>query len=92
LLFDAFAGSFVDAHHVVVPEVYRSREPVDLDFSAQQVVKAMRHIDAHFIPELQDVTSFLLARLKPGDVLLVLSAGDADQVSTQVFASLSQKG
>jgi UDP-N-acetylmuramate--alanine ligase len=91
LLFDAFAASFVDAHHVVVPEVYRSREPVDTDFSAQQVVKAMRHKDAHFVPEIQDVTSFLLARLKPGDVLLVLSAGDADQVSAQVFASLSQQ-
>ena len=35
-------------------------------------------------------TSFLLARLKPGDVLLVLSAGDADQISAQVFAGLSQ--
>jgi UDP-N-acetylmuramate--alanine ligase len=51
----------------------------------------MRHRDAHFVPELQDVTSFLLARLRPGDVLLVLSAGDADQVSAQVFASLSQQ-
>jgi UDP-N-acetylmuramate--alanine ligase len=91
MLFDAFAASFVNAHHVVVPEVYRSREPVDPDFSAQQVVKAMRHKDAHFVPELQDVTSFLLARLKPGDVLLVLSAGDADRVSAQVFASLSQQ-
>jgi len=91
LLFDAFAASFVDAHHVVVPEVYRSREPVNPDFSAQQVVKAMRHLDAHFVPELQEVTSFLLARLKPGDVLLVFSAGDADQVSAQVFASLSEQ-
>ena len=92
LLFDAFAASFANAHHVVVPEVYRSREPVDPDFSAQQVVKAMRHRDAHFIPELQDVTSFLLARLKPNDVLLVLSAGDADQVSAQVLASLARRG
>lgn len=91
MLFDAFAASFNDAHHVVVPDVYRSREPVDPDFSAQQVVSAMRHRDAHFVPDLQDVTSFLLARLKPRDVLLVLSAGDADQVSAQVYASLRQK-
>ncbi len=91
MLFDEFAASFVNAHHVIVPEVYRSREPIDPDFSARQVVQAMRHKDAHFIPHLQDVTSFLLARLKPSDVLLVLSAGDADQVSAKVFASLRQK-
>ncbi len=91
MLFDEFAASFKDAHHVVVPEVYRSREPIDPDFSAKQVVKAMQHPDAHFIPELKDIASFLVARLKSKDVLLVLSAGDADQVSAQVYASLGQK-
>ncbi len=90
MLFDEFAAAFKDAHRVVVSEVYRSREPIDPDFSAQQVVKAMRHKDVHFIPDLQDVTSFLLARLKPNEALLVLSAGDADQVSAKVFASLHQ--
>ena len=88
-LFDEFAASFGAAQHVVVTEIYRSREPFDPSFSALQVVQAMRHKDAHFVPDLPDVTSFLLSRLKPGDVLLVLSAGDADQVSAQVFDSLS---
>ena len=91
MLFDEFATSFVDAHHVLVSEVYRSREPVDLNFSSRQVVKAMRHKDAHFISELKDITTFLLARLQPNDVLLILSAGDADEVSAQVYASLRQK-
>jgi len=91
MLFDEFAASFVDAHHVLVSEVYRSREPVDPNFSSRQVVKAMRHKDVHFIPELKDITTFLLARLKPNDVLLVLSAGDADEISAQVYASLRQR-
>ena len=90
-LFDAFAACFEKADHVVVSEVYRSREPVDPDFSAQQVVQAMRNQDVYFVPVLKDIPGFLLARLKPDDVLLVFSAGDADQVSAQVFASLSQK-
>jgi len=50
----------------------------------------MNHEDAYFVPELKNLPSFLLARLKPGDVLLVLSAGDADTVSAQVFTSLDQ--
>jgi UDP-N-acetylmuramate--alanine ligase len=91
LLFDQFAASFVDAHHVIVPEIYRSREPVDPTFSAQQIVQAMRHKDAHFVPDLSDVTSFLLSRLKTDDVLLVLSAGNADQVSANVMAGLNRR-
>ena len=91
-LFDDFAGSFTSAHHVLVPEVYRSREMVDANFSAKQVVQAMGHKDAHFVPELKEITCILKDRLKPGDVLLVLSAGDADWVSAQVYASLRRVG
>jgi len=88
--FNEFAVSFVDADHVVIPEVYRSREPVDPGFSAQKIVNAMQHDNAYFVPELKDLPEFLLAHLKRDDVLLVLSAGDADQVSEQVFFRLSQ--
>jgi UDP-N-acetylmuramate-alanine ligase len=52
----------------------------------------MGHNDAHFVPELKEITRILKESLKPGDVLLVLSAGNADQVSAQVYASLSQVG
>ncbi|MBN2146281.1 MAG: UDP-N-acetylmuramate--L-alanine ligase [Anaerolineales bacterium] len=89
MLFDAFAGSFDQANHVLVTEVYAAREPVPQDgFSAQQVVLAMRHADAHFVPDLAHATSYLLERLQPQSVLVVLSAGDADQISTDVLAGL----
>ena len=91
MLFDAFAASFENADHVVVPEVYRSREPVDPGFSSQQVILAMRHPDAYYVSDWMDIPGFLQGRLKPDDVLLVLSAGDADQVSQQVYANLSRK-
>ncbi|HZD58712.1 MAG TPA: cyanophycin synthetase, partial [Anaerolineales bacterium] len=89
LLLDQFAGAFQNADHVVVTEVYPARESIDPGFSARQVVDAMTHPDVHFIPDLDEVTTFLLARLQPGAVLLVLSAGDADQVSTQILAALA---
>ena len=91
ILFDEFAASFAQAQHVIVTEVYRSREPIDPNFSARQFIAAMRHKDAHFVATLPEVTSFLISRLQSGDVLIVLSAGDANQVSTQVFASLKKK-
>ncbi|PKN94339.1 MAG: UDP-N-acetylmuramate--L-alanine ligase [Chloroflexi bacterium HGW-Chloroflexi-6] len=90
-LFDEFAISFNDADEVVVSEVYASREARQ-DFSAEQVVRAMRHPAVHFIAELDGIKEYLLEYLRPGDVLLVLSAGDADRVSRQVLATLQQRG
>jgi len=90
-LFADFASAFIEANHVVVTEVYAAREPVTAEFSALQVVEAMQHLDAYFIPDLTQTTAFLLTHLDEGDVLLVLSAGDANQVSAQVLAGLQTR-
>jgi UDP-N-acetylmuramate--alanine ligase len=90
-LFDKFAGAFAEADHVVVTEVYPAREPVSADFSSRQVVAAMNHKDAHFEADLPAVAPYLLAHLHKGDVLVVLSAGDADKVCTQVLAGLAER-
>ena len=90
-LFAEFSRAFTDADQVIVTEVYAAREHLRQDFSAAQVVKAMPHPSAHFIPNIAEVSNYLVAHLRPGDVLLVLSAGDADLVSTQVLASLQNR-
>ncbi len=88
-LFDEFTRAFADADAVVVTEVYKAREPEEA-FSAEQVVKAMPHPAVQFIAGLADVSNYLVSHLSRGDVLLVLSAGDADQVSTEVLARLKE--
>ena len=70
-------------------EVYAAREPRQ-DFSAEKVVTAMHRSSAHFIPQLSEISNYLVSHLKPGDVMLVLSAGDADRVSAEVLARLQQ--
>jgi UDP-N-acetylmuramate-alanine ligase len=40
---------------------------------------------------LDEATGCLLKELLPGDVLIVLSAGDADQVSTNVLAAIQER-
>lgn len=90
-LFQAFTDSFDDADHVLVTEVYPAREPVSATFSSRQLVAAMKHPDAHYAADLPYATSVLLGRLKPGDVLLVLSAGDADQISANVLSALEER-
>lgn len=88
-LFEDFAGAFSGADEVIVSEIYAAREPKQ-DFSSRQVVEAMPHNAARYIATLPEIRDFLIAHLKPGDVLMVLSAGDADQVSAQVLAHLRE--
>ena len=88
-LFADFAAAFDEADGVLVTEVYRAREPVDENFSAAQVVAAMHHPDAHFTPALEDAADYLLTHLRSGDVVLVLSAGDAPEISERVLAGLA---
>jgi UDP-N-acetylmuramate--alanine ligase len=84
-----FARAFKDADEVIVTEVYAAREPKQ-DFTSAEIVSAMPHLSARYSETLPEVTSYLLEHLKPGDVLLVLSAGDADQISTDVVKGLQE--
>ena len=89
-LLDDFAAAFKDADCVIVTEIFASREK-PTDFSAYRVVRRMQHPAVHFTPALEQATAHLLASLRPGDVLIVLSAGDADQISGWVLAALQAK-
>lgn len=89
-LSDQFANAFGEADEVIVTEIYRSREPAQ-DYSSLEVVKKMKHSSVKFIADLSDVIDYLIKSLQAGDVLIVFSAGDADQVSTQVLDQLRKR-
>jgi UDP-N-acetylmuramate--alanine ligase len=87
-LLSEFAASFADADHVIVVDIFRSREAVDPGLSAADIVRRMDHPDVRYIPALADAAKALIARLKPGDVLLTLGAGDGNVVGQQVLDAL----
>lgn len=89
-LFLDFARAFKDADEVIVTEVYAAREPKE-EFTSAEVVSAMPHMSARYIATLPEVTEYLVENLQPEDVVLVLSAGDADQVCTDVLKGLKER-
>ncbi len=92
LYLSEFASALEQADEVVVTKIYPARETKPADnFTAQQVVAAMKHKSTHYIPKLVQATAFLLGRLRKGDVLVVMSAGDATQVSGNVLAALQER-
>ena len=89
-LFDGFSHAFGDADEVIVSEVYAAREAKE-DFSSSAVVKAMTHPSARFIASLEGISRFLIDNLRSGDVVLVLSAGDADSITREVLTMLQER-
>ena len=87
ILFFEFSRAFSDANEVLVTEIYASREAKQ-EFSSAEVVSAMPHSSARYSGSLEDTTKYLLKNLRSGDVLLVLSAGDANLISADVLKRL----
>jgi len=90
ILFNEFVNSFADADHVIISQIYASREKNN-NFSASQLVEAMSHPDTRYIAHLKDIEDYLYSNLKPGAVLLVFSAGDAIQINNNLKIRLVQK-
>ncbi|HLF89917.1 MAG TPA: UDP-N-acetylmuramate--L-alanine ligase [Anaerolineales bacterium] len=80
-----FAASFENADHVIVTDVYASRETAPDGFTLQPLLEMIDHPAIEYIPALNAVSEYLIDHLHSGDVLLVLSAGDADQISQMIL-------
>jgi UDP-N-acetylmuramate--alanine ligase len=90
-LFDSFSAAFDYADGVLVTEVFAARETAPADgFSAHRVADAIasRHQNAGkiilFAASLEDAVDQLALQLRPGDVTVVLSAGDADWITVEL--------
>ena len=80
MFLNEFMHAFTDADLAIVTEIYASREHSG-QFSAASLVARMDPARTRFIPEIDAVINTLRAELKPGDVLIVLSAGDAYRIT-----------
>jgi UDP-N-acetylmuramate--alanine ligase len=93
-LLDDFAGAFVDADRVIVTAIYASREHDTLGVSSADIVERLcagRHRDVRLIEELDEAALFLLANVRPGDVVITLSAGDGNRVGEKLLEELRRK-
>lgn len=90
-LMGEFASAFADADHVIVTDIFASREKPDATTRSEELVAQMSHTDVRQIHRLDDVVEELLARVRPGAVVVTLSAGDANRVGRGLLAGLAAK-
>ena len=85
-----FLQSFTDADLVIVTDVYTSREKKE-PYSPESLIERIDKPAAKFIASLSSVVDYLSDELQPEDVVLVLSAGDANQICRDLAAILSER-
>ncbi|MCX8061416.1 MAG: UDP-N-acetylmuramate--L-alanine ligase [Anaerolineales bacterium] len=88
-LWDDFRNAFTDADAVIVLDVYGARERAPQGFSMMKLAAEIQAERCFFVPNLDTSERFLLDNLAPNHVVLVLSAGDADQLSSRLLESLA---
>jgi UDP-N-acetylmuramate--alanine ligase len=84
-LLDGFVNAFADADHVIVVDIFASREKDEGVINSQNIVEKMNHADARYIGLLNDAADYLVGHLSPPAVLITLGAGNGDRVGERVL-------
>jgi UDP-N-acetylmuramate--alanine ligase len=90
-LLNEMANSFGDADQVLVTTIFAAREQDDGTVSAQSVVQASPHPAIHHPGGLVECAEYLANRVLPGDVVLILGAGDSYRIGELLLAQLSDQ-
>jgi UDP-N-acetylmuramate--alanine ligase len=88
LFADGFGEALGLADEVVVMDVYGAREDPVPGVTGALVAQRVPHEHVLFEPSWTAVPSALAARLRPGDLLVTLGAGDVTQIGPEVLRLL----
>ena len=79
---DDFLAAFKDADHVLITEIYAAREQPIAGVNAADLAAQMDHPDARYTPTFAEAVAVLEADAQAPAAVIVMSAGDATQISS----------
>ncbi len=79
-LLEEWASAFGDADMVLVGDIYAARESDTLGLDAAAVAKRIEHPNVRAVGSIGQAAAALRSLMRPGDVLLMLGAGDGNRV------------
>ncbi|MCC6875955.1 MAG: UDP-N-acetylmuramate--L-alanine ligase [Sandaracinaceae bacterium] len=93
--FDELTRAFNRADVLLLADFYAAGEPPIEGATSDQLAAAIRahgHRDVTHVGPRERVVDALLARVKPGDVVITLGAGDVTRVGPELLAALAARG
>src|SRR6185503_16066055 len=92
-MLDEFAGAFEQADHVIIVPTYRppGREVYEDDPSVTALLDAMNHPDRALLPA-ERAADRVAAEAQPGELVLVMGAGDVWMIEPRILAGLAERG
>lgn len=90
MLEDAFIQALTRADQVIILRIYAARE-INPGYSSETIAAALPDEKARYFADFNAAGRFLLENLKPGDVLVTFSAGNATDLSKAVLSGLMEK-
>ena len=90
-LLAGFTESFDLADRLVALDIFASRETETLGINTAIVLEAIDHPNAYYARSMAEASAYILDRVRPGDVILTLTAGDGYIVGQSVLQSLTKR-
>ncbi len=93
-LMKSFATSFNQADILVVTEIFPAGEPPIPDVTGKRLyeeIEKFGHKNVYFEPNMKKIPALVGKIAEPGDMLLVLGAGNIYQIIPQIIKNLEEK-
>jgi UDP-N-acetylmuramate--alanine ligase len=95
-LSDEFGASFADADRLVLMDVYSAGEAPVPGVSGKTVLDAVLHsaprTRAAYFPHRADVAGYVAERVRPGDLVMTMGAGDVTTMGAEIVRALRERG
>jgi len=90
-LLTSFSSSFADADKVIVLDIFASRETDTLGINAEDVAAHVKHANVQHVGGVDESAAYILERVRPGDVVVTLTAGDGNRVGQLILVGLRKR-
>jgi UDP-N-acetylmuramate--alanine ligase len=87
-LMAAYISAFADADHVIVTEVFGAREKPNGAINGESIASQINHPDVRFSASFDNLVQDLADQVQAGEVVVTLSAGDANKVGRMLLDEL----
>ena len=91
-----FADAFEQAWLTLITDIYAARDSDEdrQSISAMDLVHLMNHrgLTAHYVPAFDDIEDMIVGDVVPGDVVLVMGAGNVWQIAYDIVPRVREKG